>query len=71
MQTWDLLSCFPTENELSWDTSDWDSGWDNEENKEEDSASSTKVCVFFVSILLLCIWVQNVQKKLRYKGSKC
>ncbi|XP_032402875.1 rab3 GTPase-activating protein non-catalytic subunit isoform X2 [Xiphophorus hellerii] len=30
------------ENELSWDTSDWDSGWDNEENKEEDSASSTK-----------------------------
>ncbi|XP_016517570.1 rab3 GTPase-activating protein non-catalytic subunit-like isoform X3 [Poecilia formosa] len=31
-----------TENELSWDTSDWESGWDNDENKEEDSASSTK-----------------------------
>ncbi|XP_008397864.1 rab3 GTPase-activating protein non-catalytic subunit isoform X1 [Poecilia reticulata] len=30
------------ENELSWDTSDWESGWDNDENKEEDSASSTK-----------------------------
>ncbi|KAM4724270.1 rab3 GTPase-activating protein non-catalytic subunit isoform 2-T2 [Anableps anableps] len=31
------------ENELSWDTSDWESGWDNGDNKEEESASSTKV----------------------------
>ncbi|XP_036006973.1 rab3 GTPase-activating protein non-catalytic subunit isoform X2 [Fundulus heteroclitus] len=31
-----------TENELSWDTSDWESGWDNGDNKEEESASSAK-----------------------------
>ncbi|XP_034051245.1 rab3 GTPase-activating protein non-catalytic subunit isoform X2 [Thalassophryne amazonica] len=30
-----------TENELSWDTSDWESAWDNDANKEEDGASPT------------------------------
>lgn len=31
-----------TENELTWDTSDWESGWDDGDNKEEESAPSTK-----------------------------
>ncbi|XP_038148632.1 rab3 GTPase-activating protein non-catalytic subunit isoform X3 [Cyprinodon tularosa] len=30
------------ENELSWDTSDWESGWDNGDNKEEESTSLSK-----------------------------
>ncbi|MEQ2250719.1 hypothetical protein ILYODFUR_003749 [Ilyodon furcidens] len=29
------------ENELSWDTSDWESGWDNGNSKEEESASAS------------------------------
>ncbi|KAK5603609.1 hypothetical protein CRENBAI_003759 [Crenichthys baileyi] len=29
------------ENELSWDTSDWESGWDNGDSKEEESASAS------------------------------
>ncbi|XP_078145700.1 rab3 GTPase-activating protein non-catalytic subunit isoform X1 [Centroberyx gerrardi] len=29
------------ENELSWDTSDWESSWDNNENKEDDAAVAT------------------------------
>ncbi|XP_037602509.1 rab3 GTPase-activating protein non-catalytic subunit isoform X4 [Sebastes umbrosus] len=32
-----------TENELSWDTSDWESSWDNGENKEEGATSATTV----------------------------
>ncbi|XP_042356173.1 rab3 GTPase-activating protein non-catalytic subunit isoform X3 [Plectropomus leopardus] len=32
-----------TENELSWDTSDWDSAWDSGENNEEGAASATTV----------------------------
>ncbi|XP_034530674.1 rab3 GTPase-activating protein non-catalytic subunit isoform X2 [Notolabrus celidotus] len=33
----------PTENELSWDTSDWESSWDSGENKEEQAPSSKTV----------------------------
>ncbi|KAK2825892.1 hypothetical protein Q5P01_020106 [Channa striata] len=29
------------DNELSWDTSDWESAWDNTNNKEEEAASAT------------------------------
>lgn len=32
-----------TENELSWDTSDWESSWDSGENKEEGATSATTV----------------------------
>ncbi|KAM9340968.1 rab3 GTPase-activating protein non-catalytic subunit [Symphorus nematophorus] len=32
-----------TENEMSWDTSDWESAWDNGENKEEEATSPTAV----------------------------
>ncbi|XP_047466434.1 rab3 GTPase-activating protein non-catalytic subunit isoform X4 [Mugil cephalus] len=32
-----------TDNELSWDTSDWESTWDNGENKEEGSTPATAV----------------------------
>nr|XP_046268193.1 rab3 GTPase-activating protein non-catalytic subunit isoform X2 [Scatophagus argus] len=32
-----------TENELSWDTSDWESAWDSGDNKEEEATSSTTV----------------------------
>ncbi|XP_067335261.1 rab3 GTPase-activating protein non-catalytic subunit-like isoform X2 [Channa argus] len=30
-----------TDNELSWDTSDWESAWDSTNNKEEEAASAT------------------------------
>uniref|UniRef100_UPI0037E92E33 rab3 GTPase-activating protein non-catalytic subunit isoform X2 n=1 Tax=Semicossyphus pulcher TaxID=241346 RepID=UPI0037E92E33 len=32
-----------TENELSWDTSDWESSWDGGENKEEEATSAKTV----------------------------
>ncbi|XP_054470237.1 rab3 GTPase-activating protein non-catalytic subunit isoform X1 [Anoplopoma fimbria] len=32
-----------TENELSWDTSDWEATWDSGDNKEEGAASATTV----------------------------
>ncbi|XP_074547611.1 rab3 GTPase-activating protein non-catalytic subunit isoform X2 [Halichoeres trimaculatus] len=32
-----------TENELSWDTSDWESAWDSGENKEEETPPSKTV----------------------------
>ncbi|XP_039642332.1 rab3 GTPase-activating protein non-catalytic subunit isoform X2 [Perca fluviatilis] len=32
-----------TENELSWEASDWESAWDSGENKEEEATSATKV----------------------------
>ncbi|XP_041668477.1 rab3 GTPase-activating protein non-catalytic subunit isoform X2 [Cheilinus undulatus] len=32
-----------TENELSWDTSDWESAWDGGENKEEETPSAKMV----------------------------
>ncbi|XP_029973115.1 rab3 GTPase-activating protein non-catalytic subunit isoform X2 [Salarias fasciatus] len=32
-----------TENELTWDTSDWESAWDNHENKDEESSSTAPV----------------------------
>ncbi|KAM7403977.1 hypothetical protein PAMA_004407 [Pampus argenteus] len=32
-----------TENELSWDTSDWDSAWDSGDGKEEEATSATTV----------------------------
>uniref|UniRef100_A0A1A8DGZ5 RAB3 GTPase activating protein subunit 2 (Non-catalytic) n=1 Tax=Nothobranchius kadleci TaxID=1051664 RepID=A0A1A8DGZ5_NOTKA len=32
-----------TDNELSWDTSDWEAAWDNNEKKEEGSASAKTV----------------------------
>ncbi|KAM6969514.1 rab3 GTPase-activating protein non-catalytic subunit isoform 1-T1 [Tautogolabrus adspersus] len=32
-----------TENELSWDTSDWESSWESGENKEEEASSSKTV----------------------------
>ncbi|KAM4542363.1 rab3 GTPase-activating protein non-catalytic subunit isoform 2-T2 [Odontesthes bonariensis] len=31
------------DNELTWDTSDWESAWDNGDSKEEESASPTSV----------------------------
>ncbi|KAM7376600.1 hypothetical protein PAMP_006323 [Pampus punctatissimus] len=32
-----------TENELSWDTSDWESAWDSGDGKEQEATSTTKV----------------------------
>ncbi|KAM8736631.1 rab3 GTPase-activating protein non-catalytic subunit isoform 1-T1 [Acanthopagrus schlegelii] len=32
-----------TENELTWDTSDWESAWDTGDNKEEEATSASKV----------------------------
>ncbi|KAM3870837.1 rab3 GTPase-activating protein non-catalytic subunit [Diretmus argenteus] len=32
-----------TDSELSWDTSDWESAWDNNEDKEGDSTTATTV----------------------------
>ncbi|XP_035529232.1 rab3 GTPase-activating protein non-catalytic subunit isoform X1 [Morone saxatilis] len=32
-----------TENELSWETSEWESAWDSGDNKEEEAASATTV----------------------------
>ncbi|XP_078796486.1 rab3 GTPase-activating protein non-catalytic subunit isoform X2 [Oryzias latipes] len=32
------------DNELSWDTSDWESAWDTENNKVQEGASSTQDC---------------------------
>ncbi|XP_045917992.1 rab3 GTPase-activating protein non-catalytic subunit [Micropterus dolomieu] len=32
-----------TENELSWETSEWESAWDNGDNKEEEATSATTV----------------------------
>ena len=43
------MSLFPftlTENELTWDTSDWESAWDTGDNKEEEATSASKVCSF-------------------------
>ncbi|XP_037551139.1 rab3 GTPase-activating protein non-catalytic subunit [Nematolebias whitei] len=31
------------DNELTWDTSDWEAAWDSSENKEEESSSATTV----------------------------
>lgn len=37
--------CFSwTENELTWDTSDWGSEWDSADNKQEDASSASMVC---------------------------
>jgi len=33
-----------TENELSWDSSDWEATWDGGENKEEGASPATTVC---------------------------
>ncbi|XP_044022041.1 rab3 GTPase-activating protein non-catalytic subunit isoform X2 [Siniperca chuatsi] len=35
-----------TENELSWDTSEWESAWDSGDNKEEEATSATTACPF-------------------------
>uniref|UniRef100_A0A671VPL6 RAB3 GTPase activating protein subunit 2 (non-catalytic) n=1 Tax=Sparus aurata TaxID=8175 RepID=A0A671VPL6_SPAAU len=43
------MTLFPftlTENELTWDTSDWESAWDSGDNKEEEATSASKVCSF-------------------------
>ncbi|XP_033966668.1 rab3 GTPase-activating protein non-catalytic subunit isoform X2 [Pseudochaenichthys georgianus] len=32
-----------TENDVSWETSEWESAWDSGENKEEETTSATKV----------------------------
>lgn len=42
---WTDVYHFPSDNELSWDTSDWESAWDNNDAKEdEDTKSAAKVC---------------------------
>lgn len=46
------LTIFPAENELTWDTSDWEAAWDSGENKEEELASAPTVG-FCVSNLFL------------------
>lgn len=45
----------PTDNELSWDTSDWESAWDSGNNKEEEATSGTVVCFSFCISFLIQI----------------
>lgn len=47
-----------TDNELSWDTSDWESAWDNDDAKDnakdDEATSATTVCVTNYSNRVSC-----------------
>lgn len=43
-----------TDNELSWDTSDWESAWDNDDAKDDEATSATTVCLTNYSNRVSC-----------------
>lgn len=53
---------YSEDNELSWDTSDWESAWEGGDNKEEESTSDKKVCLimeFDIIGVLMSIYLQG------------